>query len=69
MSSNHHDPAQIRARLNHPVIDSDGHSLDYRPALIDHLKAAGHSVDGFDLRARKSPAPIERPGPRPSKVC
>jgi hypothetical protein len=37
--------------------------------LIDHLKAAGQSVDGFDLRARKSSAPIERPGPRPSKVC
>src|SRR5215467_4091612 len=33
--------AAVRAKLNHPVIDSDGHSLDYRPALIDHLKAVG----------------------------
>ena len=33
--------AAVRARLNHPVIDSDVHSLDYRPALIDHLKAVG----------------------------
>jgi predicted TIM-barrel fold metal-dependent hydrolase len=33
--------AAVRAKLNHPVIDSDGHSLDYRPALVDHLKAIG----------------------------
>src|SRR5712691_6918207 len=41
--------AEVRSRLNHPVIDSDGHSLDYRPAFIDHLKAVGGPklVEGF----------------------
>jgi len=22
-------PAQIRARLNHPIVDADGHGLEY----------------------------------------
>jgi predicted TIM-barrel fold metal-dependent hydrolase len=37
----HTKSAAVRAKLDHPVIDSDGHSLDYRPAFIDHLKAVG----------------------------
>jgi predicted TIM-barrel fold metal-dependent hydrolase len=44
--------AQVRSRLNHPVVDSDGHSLDYRPAFIDHLKAVGGPklVEGFSAQ-------------------
>jgi predicted TIM-barrel fold metal-dependent hydrolase len=30
--------AQIRRRLDHPVIDADGHSLEYLPAVRDHLR-------------------------------
>ena len=33
--------AQIRAKLDHPVIDSDGHTLEFRPALLDFVKAQG----------------------------
>ena len=29
---------QIRARLDHPVIDSDGHLLEFVPAVQDHLR-------------------------------
>ena len=29
---------QIRARLDHPVIDSDGHLLEFVPAVRDHLR-------------------------------
>ncbi|MBV8773295.1 MAG: amidohydrolase family protein [Deltaproteobacteria bacterium] len=37
-----HDPAQIHARLNHPVIDSDGHWVEYFPLLLEYLrKVAG----------------------------
>src|SRR5260370_42464889 len=41
--------AQVRSKLSHPVIDSDGHSLDYRPAFMDHLKAVGgpKMLEGF----------------------
>jgi predicted TIM-barrel fold metal-dependent hydrolase len=45
----HTKSAEVRAKLNHPVIDSDGHSLDYRPAFIEHLKAVGGPklIEGF----------------------
>ena len=34
--------AAIRARLNHPVIDSDGHTIEFAPAVNDYLnKLAG----------------------------
>jgi predicted TIM-barrel fold metal-dependent hydrolase len=34
--------AQVRARLKHPVIDSDGHTVEFQPAFRDFLlKVAG----------------------------
>ena len=39
--------AAIRAQLDHPVIDSDGHFLELVPVFLDYLKAAG----GRDLAA------------------
>ena len=30
--------AEIRARLNHPIIDSDGHIAEFEPALLDYLE-------------------------------
>ena len=31
--------AEIRARLNHPVIDSDGHTLEPFAIFFDYLKS------------------------------
>ncbi len=37
--------AEIRSRLGHPVIDSDGHTIEAMPVFLDYLKAvAGPSV-------------------------
>jgi predicted TIM-barrel fold metal-dependent hydrolase len=33
--------AAIRARLTHPVIDADGHSIEFEPAVLDHMKQVG----------------------------
>ena len=33
--------AAVRARLNHPVIDSDGHIVEFEPALFDYLQQVG----------------------------
>jgi predicted TIM-barrel fold metal-dependent hydrolase len=35
--------ARIRARLDHPVIDSDGHLLEVRPVAMEYIAAAGGS--------------------------
>jgi predicted TIM-barrel fold metal-dependent hydrolase len=49
MSGNHDDPAAVHARLSHPVIDSDGHWVEYFPVMLDYLrKAAGNkAVEGM----------------------
>jgi len=33
--------AELRARLPHPVIDSDGHTLEFMPAVREHLAEVG----------------------------
>jgi predicted TIM-barrel fold metal-dependent hydrolase len=50
MSGNGHgSPAAIRARLNHPVIDADGHWLEFRPVLAEQMRRVGGSAaaEGF----------------------
>lgn len=36
---------EIRSRLDHPVIDADGHTLEFVPALSDYLRQDGVSKD------------------------
>ncbi len=39
------DSAEIRARLDHPVIDGDGHTVEYQPILMEYVaQAAGKKV-------------------------
>jgi len=55
MSANHYaDPKALRAGLDFPVIDSDGHWLEYGPIVVDYLKKVGGNaaVDGFLSRDR-----------------
>jgi len=33
--------AAIRARLNHPIIDSDGHQVEMAPVFLDYLAEVG----------------------------
>ena len=33
--------AEVRARLDHPVIDADGHTVEFEPCLVDYLKEIG----------------------------
>jgi predicted TIM-barrel fold metal-dependent hydrolase len=39
--SDHSPSAEIRARLDHPVIDSDGHWIEYEPAVVDYIAKVG----------------------------
>jgi len=37
--------SKVREKLNHPVIDTDGHMLEFLPALLDYVKqVAGASI-------------------------
>jgi predicted TIM-barrel fold metal-dependent hydrolase len=45
------DPYAIRSRLDHPVIDADGHTTEFVPALETYLREVGISTD-FNLLFR-----------------
>ncbi|HKV53402.1 MAG TPA: amidohydrolase family protein [Candidatus Binataceae bacterium] len=49
MSGNHQDPEAIHAKLTHPVIDSDGHWVEYFPMLLDYMRnvAGTKAADGM----------------------
>ncbi len=48
----HQTPAQIRAGLKHPVIDGDGHWVEYDPVFSDKMrKVCGDEADYSATRA------------------
>jgi len=50
MSGNgHRSPAEIRARLDHPVIDGDGHWVEFDPVFAERMRKVGgdKAADGF----------------------
>ena len=51
----HHTAAQIRSRLDHPVIDGDGHWVEFDPVFSDRMRKVGgdRAADGF-LAAMKT---------------
>ena len=44
------ESASIRARLSHPVIDADGHTMEFMPIVLDYIKDIGgtRAVEGFN---------------------
>ena len=55
--SAHASPEQIRSQLSHPVIDGDGHWIEYAPVFAEKMrKAAGtKAADGFLAHTRRIP--------------
>jgi predicted TIM-barrel fold metal-dependent hydrolase len=56
---------RIRGRIDHPIIDSDGHLIEYLPLVRDFLvEEAGESVaKGFDHMVRSARARAAEPAP------
>ena len=48
--------AEIRARLDHPVVDGDGHTMEFNPVFLDYLKqvAGADEVKRYETNAGKS---------------
>lgn len=44
--------ARIRAELSHPVIDADGHTIEYGPAYFEFLKQVGGTAIAERYRAK-----------------
>jgi predicted TIM-barrel fold metal-dependent hydrolase len=44
-----HTPAEIRAKLNHPIVDGDGHWVEYDPVFAEQMRKVGgdKAADGF----------------------
>ncbi len=42
--------AELRARLNHPIVDSDGHLLEFLPVLTEYVQKAGGAQAVKDFR-------------------
>ena len=56
MSGNGHLTArQLRGRLNHPVVDADGHWLEYTPVMREEFRriAGEPAVQGLTLAAQR----------------
>ena len=45
----HHSPAEIKASLNHPIVDGDGHWVEYDPVFAEQMRKVGGDLaaDGF----------------------
>src|SRR2546425_10175534 len=56
MSANGHStPAQIRSHLNHPVIDGDGHWVEFDPVFSDRMRKVGGDKAGDGSLAAMKP--------------
>ncbi|MDH3679386.1 MAG: amidohydrolase family protein [Acidimicrobiia bacterium] len=53
--------AEIRAGLDHPVIDADGHWVEFAPLVLDELERIGGSIaaEGFDRTATRVTEALE----------
>ena len=52
MSGNGHaTTSEVRAQLNHPIIDADGHWLEFGPLVREEMRKIGGdvAVDGFSF--------------------
>ena len=41
MAANGSKSAKVRAQLNHPIIDTDGHTVEFTPVFFDYIKEVG----------------------------
>ncbi len=55
--SRHLSPAQVHSKLSHPVVDGDGHWLEYAPVFSEKMRKAGPTSPrtGFSRRSNRPP--------------
>ena len=58
MSGNgHHDARQLHSRLSHPIIDADGHWIEYQPVMREEFRKIGGdaAVEALALASQRVP--------------
>jgi predicted TIM-barrel fold metal-dependent hydrolase len=62
-ANGHATPAQIRSKLNHPVVDADGHWLEYGPVFSEQMrKVSGDlAADAFTASQRTTKENLNTP--------
>ena len=55
--SSHRSPSEVRASLKHPIIDGDGHWVEYNPVFAERMRklAGDKAADGFIASQRRIP--------------
>ena len=55
--SSHSSPADIRSGLNHPIIDADGHWVEFTPVFAERMRkvAGDKAAEGFLAASRRIP--------------
>lgn len=55
--SSHRSPADIRSGLKHPIIDADGHWVEYNPVFAERMRklAGDKAADGYLASQRRVP--------------
>ena len=55
--SQHHSGAEVRAGLDHPIIDADGHWIEYTPVFAEQIRKAGGAKAETGFRASQKRLP------------
>jgi predicted TIM-barrel fold metal-dependent hydrolase len=55
--SSHRSPSDVRSSLKHPIIDGDGHWVEYNPVFAERMRkvAGDKAADGFLASQRRIP--------------
>ena len=55
--SAHRSPSEVRAGLTHPIIDADGHWIEYNPVFAERMRkvAGDKAADGFIASQQRVP--------------
>jgi len=55
--SSHRSASEVRAGLKHPIIDADGHWIEYNPVFAERMRkvAGDKAADGFLAAQRRVP--------------
>ena len=61
---------KLRSRLNHPIVDADGHWLEYGPVMRDEFRRIGGdaAVEALAAATDRVPSALDIPARAPRRL-